>query len=555
MKAKYTAVQVLGVVIACLGLSVIGMQAVPRSQAIPSVPLSSLGLASDHAQQAAVIAANTPKFQIVGADGQDNTKKNVRLWDAMIQVRGSHLPNIAQQIGDCVSWGAAHAIDYLQAVQMVRGPPGFEFAQAFPPYIYGTSRVQVGKNQIRGDGSVGAWAAQALRDYGCLRSDAPQCPPYSGSIATSWGRSGPPQWALTEAKPFSVKSIAQVNSAEEARDAICNGYPVTIASSWWGTNRITPVDGRMVATRNTSWGHQQCIIGYDGSGRTPYFYVLNSWGENAHPAPLQNEPPGGYWVRFADIDHICKEGDSWALSSFEGFPADVIDWGQLLHRTVSASGPDVPHVETNGDGIMLESVFAIGIGLLLVLAGIALFRWAGTARKNLAAFAGFAGLLIGGGILNAQQPDFATASIRHEAKIDWSSAKHRSFASAPQLERVTDDMWGKALIRQAEPAKVVAERLPHPQALFFTQKSCVPCMAPKEYVRTNLVPLGWTAGEDELADFRIIDIEKYPSIAAKYKVEQTPTTVFLDRYGHEVERISGPNQQLDRWTKVMNRYR
>jgi hypothetical protein len=319
------------------GVGGLGWYLYPRSHAIPPVPLDQLGLVEDHAEQSELLAASLPPFMVVGADGQDNSTKNVRLWDAVVKLLGQHLPNVPQQIGDCVSWGAANAANYLQANNIIRGPPGYQLKPVYPPYIYGVSRVLVGRkhgSNFRGDGSIGAYAAEGVRDYGVLRSDVKDCPPYSGAIARMWGDKGPPQWAIDEAKQYLVKTIAQVKSAAEARDAICNGYPVTIASSWWGTTRIEVRDGRRVATRNTSWAHQQCVIGYDGSGPNKYFYVLNSWGPNAHPAPMQGEPPGGYWIRYEDLDRICREGDSWAFSSFDGFPAETINWDDLLRRRV-----------------------------------------------------------------------------------------------------------------------------------------------------------------------------------------------------------------------------
>jgi thiol-disulfide isomerase/thioredoxin len=548
-RAKYTAFQVLGIVLVCAGLSGLAYQAIPRPDSIPSVPLSELGLASDHSEKAAIVAADMPKFQIVGADGQDNTRKDVRLWKAMLDVRGSHHPNVAQQIGDCVSWGAANAVNYLQAVQIIRGPPGqFEWKPAYPPYIYGVSRVQVGRkhgSNFRGDGSIGAYAAEGVRDYGVLRADATKCPPYSGSIAKEWGAKGAPDWAIAEAKQFSVKTIAQVTSAEEARDAICNGYPVTIASGWWGTNRITNVDGRMVATRNTSWAHQQCLIGYDGSGREPYFYCLNSWGPNAHPQPLQGEPPGGYWIRFNDVDRICGEKDSWAMSSFDGFPAEAIDWDQLLRRTVSSNvGGGQPQAIEGG--IMLTSAWAIGLSILAIMLGLLLFRWAGIGRNRLVA--GLACMLCGVGIANAQQPDFGVAASRETEAIDWIAACERSESSespsvtATPSERITGDAWEECALRSRVviKTKVIETRKSRSaQAILFTAAWCAPCQPVKDHVVKKIVPQGWTASEDENADFRIVDTDKRPDIQRQYAVTTIPTVVYLGRDGREFKRLVG----------------
>lgn len=290
-------------------------------------------------EQAKPIVEAMPEFRIVGEVG-DNDDKNVRLWKAAIAVTGSHLPNYPQQVGDCVAFGAKNAVEYLQCVQMTRGPPA-SFRPIFPSYIYGTSRVQIGEGRLRGDGSVGAWAAKAVQQYGVLAADHDRCPEYSGSISREWGRNGPPEWALDEGRKWPVKTVAQVSTAEEAREALCHGYPLTVASSF-GSRDFRERDGRLVARGNGSWSHQMCLIAYDGSAPSGerYFYCLNSWGAKAHPAPLGDEPPGGFWITWDQCDRIVGQGDSFAFSAFEGFPAQELDFS--IFRTTRTEAPSWP---------------------------------------------------------------------------------------------------------------------------------------------------------------------------------------------------------------------
>jgi hypothetical protein len=322
----------------------LNLHQVSRPDSIPSVPIAQLGLAPDHAAKAELVAQGLPPFLIVGADGQDNSKRNVRLWDDVIAVNGEHLPNIAQLIGDCVSFGTAHAIEYLQCVQSNRGPPAGGYHPVSTMFLYGASRVTIGSehgSHFSGDGSVGAYAAEAANKLGVLPSDNPKCPTYNAANARDWGRRGPPQWALDAASSFKVQTVAQMKTTDDVRDAICNGYPVTICSQF-GTNTIRPQDGRMVAKHDASWGHCMCIVGYDGSGRQPYWYVLNSWGPDAHPAPLQGEPPGGFWIDQKTLAYIVdprKSGDCWAFSSFVGFPAQDLDLSPLRPRKVMRPVP------------------------------------------------------------------------------------------------------------------------------------------------------------------------------------------------------------------------
>jgi len=538
--------QWIGAVAMFVGAVGIGMSLQPRSHAIPSVPLSQLGLAEDHGERALLVAATMPKFQIVGAAaGEDNSKKNVRLWDCMLQLRGSHYPNVPQEVGDCVSWGAANALNYLQAVQLIRGPPANdEFHPAYPPWIYGASRVWVGRehgSRFSGDGSVGAYAAEALQKYGCLRSDHEKVPPYSGSIARQWGASGPPAWAKEVAKAYLVQTVAPVRSADEARDAICNGFPVTIASGWWGTTDIPVVDGRRVARRNTSWGHQQCLIGYDGSGREPYFYCLNSWGPNAHPAPLQNEPPGGYWIRARDVEHICGEGDSWAFSSFDGFPSEGIDWDKLTRRPVASLGMP-PKIES-GSGSMEVAMFASLCGCVCVcMLGLMLFLRGGRRLGVTSAIA--IGALSVGLSCDVDAQDFrgaATRSVPVESveadPVGWHVAATRS-AVVVEAAVNCDQLWQTAACRVED--VVAAEKKQKAQVLVFIRAvGCSDCDKERSYLEHKIKPLGWDVGSNPDADFRIVDVLKDPVLTQKYGVQVVPTAIYVTDAGREVERQEG----------------
>jgi hypothetical protein len=286
------------------------------------------------------LVAEMPQFVIRGC-ADDNTKKSVLLWKYTKALNGGeHLPNYAQQIGDCVSFGAKNAVNYLQASQLAREWAHNEFRPVFPPYIYGISRVQIGGGRLgNGDGSLGVWAAKGVQQYGVLAADAEGCPTYSGSVAKQWGRSGPPQKLIDIAKQTLVKTVSPVRSAQDVCDAITNYYPVTIASNF-GTSTIREKNGRMVARWDGSWAHQMAIVGYlyDEDTDERLFYVLNSWGERAHPAPLGDEPPGGFWITWADCDRIVKQGDSFAFSSFDGFPAqDELDF-RIFTQPAQAAG-------------------------------------------------------------------------------------------------------------------------------------------------------------------------------------------------------------------------
>lgn len=315
------------------GFTLLGIQCSGKFEVTPEE--ARYGWAGPEAvEEAAPIVAEMPPFEITDEEGravkQDNRLANVRLWKYVLDARGEHLANVPQQVGDCVSWGAANVANYLQYVQISQGKQAV-FRPAFPPYIYGTARHQVGKDRLRGDGCVGAWAAKAVTQYGALAADEEGVPAYSGAIARQWGASGPPAQFVDAGSKTLIRATSPIRTAEECRDAICNGYPVTIASNWGGLMKPPTIDGRLVNRRVTTWNHQMCVIGYDGeTGSRAYFYVLNSWGAAAHGTPPDNAPPGGFWISAAELESIVKQGDSFAFSNFDGFQSrDLFNvWGK-----------------------------------------------------------------------------------------------------------------------------------------------------------------------------------------------------------------------------------
>ena len=223
-----------------------------------------------------------------------------------------------------MSWGWSNGCTYALAQN-----PDARLERVFPPAIYGFARVDIGGGKLDGDGAIGAWAAEAVSDLGVVSERGPPrgLPRYSGRLAKQWGDSpGPPREVREEARRHRVR-VQKVSSASDVMDAICNGYPVPICSSF-GTKSIRERWGRQVAAWDDSWMHCMCVIAYDG--RTArgqrLFYILNSWGPDAHPTPLQGEPPGGFWVTWDDMDRIARMGDSFAVSGFDGFNVNDLDF-------------------------------------------------------------------------------------------------------------------------------------------------------------------------------------------------------------------------------------
>lgn len=259
------------------------------------------------------------KFQISGK-GPD--KPGPSIWRLAKRVNDNkNLPTWYQQVGDCCSMGATQVIDYLQIAQVVSGKDGtIEYHPVFPPYIYGISRTakDCGNRSLYGDGSTGAWTATACKNHGVLFCDDEGVPKYSGSIARSWGSSGPPAKFQELAKDNCVKSIARLTTVDELRDALMNYHFCTIASSW-GFD-VGKRAGYKIYSKSGSWAHQMCFIAWMDDP-FPAAFRLNSWGDSTGPS-LHGEPLGGAWQPAESIKKELTTGvELYAYSQFDGFPA------------------------------------------------------------------------------------------------------------------------------------------------------------------------------------------------------------------------------------------
>lgn len=242
--------------------------------------------------------------------------KTTLLYKAFKEVIGSYPAYVAQKIGDCVSMGFGHGVDLLQCVEIAMGGEAEAFEYTSTEAVYGMARVDIGGGRLgNGDGAVGAWAAKAVSTIGTVsRKVAGE---YSGERAKSWGRSGVPADIKSQAGAHKVKTVSLVASWEEAKVAIANGYPVTICSDQGFTmNR----DANGFCRPSGSWNHCMLLCGFR-EDEHPGGFIFQSWGPDTPSGPLSLDQPGNtFCAETSVVDRMIRQGDSWALSAFDGYP-------------------------------------------------------------------------------------------------------------------------------------------------------------------------------------------------------------------------------------------
>lgn len=254
-----------------------------------------------------------------------------------VEVDHSLIVNGYLATSQCVGNGGGQAVWYLSAVEVVRLKDPEQVLLPFYLLPYGMSRKRGGLGG-RGEGSFGSAFAEAIKLDGILpfNTEGLEQPDFRDGV--TWGRNVELKWSdgasisenwLQKSRKHLVKTVSKINSSDDARSAIRNYYPITIASAWGGM-MDPPLSGDPAVRLNrrvTTWHHQMCVIGWwEHPTLGELYYVLNSWGPRTHGTPAGDEPPGGFWIKASDMDWICKTGECYAFSQFSGFPAQKFSW-------------------------------------------------------------------------------------------------------------------------------------------------------------------------------------------------------------------------------------
>lgn len=262
-----------------------------------------------------------------------------------------------QLIGDCTSWGAAHAVYCQESVAWTLG------ASAEPPLmpsteaIYGGARCQAMNRSFAGwsDGATGFGCAKWLQNWGVVyRQPLPDLgldlTKYDPNLAKQWGAYGaggekgrPGLEALAKKSP--CRHVVAVRTWAELAAALEAGFPVTLASSQGFDSRLGP-SGIMEASG--TWMHQMVAIAirYRANGSPDdCVLILNSWGPN-WCGPYENRwpddmPAGSFWARRRVVEGML--GDAWAIGDVKtGFEWRDLHNGNWLQPVPPEARPAAP---------------------------------------------------------------------------------------------------------------------------------------------------------------------------------------------------------------------
>jgi hypothetical protein len=226
--------------------------------------------------------------------------------------------NERQVTGDCVSHSTRNACDVSRAVEIdLHNERESWIARGATELIYGF-------RSHAGQGMSCARAAEFVTKYGgvVVRKNYPgiiDLTKYQGMLGAGWGARGLPDKVINLASKHKIKTVSLVRTVEEARDALANGYGLSVCSSYGFSNKR---DKKGFARVSGSWAHAMAWIACDDTNGEPAFLVQNSWGLwNSGGHPEWGPIPDGSFLIHADVAaSMLKQNGSYAFSDFDGFP-------------------------------------------------------------------------------------------------------------------------------------------------------------------------------------------------------------------------------------------
>jgi hypothetical protein len=223
---------------------------------------------------------------------------------------------------NCVSHATRNAVDITRSCEIIDGEREDFVARGATEGIYGS-------RGHGGEGMTCSGAAKFVNQTGgiLLRQkygdyDLSQ---YS-AVGGRWGRSGVPKELVQYAQKHQVKTISLINTIDQARDAIANGYSISVCSNSGFSSRR---DKYGIAVRSGSWGHAMAWIGMDDTHEVhneTLFLVQNSWGVWNNGEKRLDQPEGSFWIRERDAAEMLGQNGSWVFSDVNGFPPRKVTW-------------------------------------------------------------------------------------------------------------------------------------------------------------------------------------------------------------------------------------
>ena len=288
-----------------------------------------------HAAHHAAVAS-MPVFAVPGA-ARDPVPQPLRLTDCwrhelVVAALGRPFTRWHQLTGSCVWAGGTNAAASVIFLDVIRRREPERIILPFGLHAYGESRRLAGMRG-RGEGSLGSTFAKAVQTVGLLDSRTEGLPQPHEDDGYCYSEAVELQWSDGVAVPAAVKELgshhpirtaAPCTSAADAWSAVVNGYACSLAYGWYvGRARVQGTPPVLVGTFDSRGGHQVSLQGvWDHPEFGPLFLMQNNWPASVYPADPAGGAPCSCWLRERDVQAACLNGEVYAFSQYDGYPAN-----------------------------------------------------------------------------------------------------------------------------------------------------------------------------------------------------------------------------------------
>ena len=272
-----------------------------------------------------------PKFQQFGYNGSGEGQ-TVLLYESLLKYDPEAFTE-RQVTGDCTSHGTRNGVDMARAYEIDK----LGEVEAF--VLRGATEAVYGYRGHGGQGMSVVRAMEYISEVGGLAirknyTDAGiDFSKYDPKEAIQWGRSGGTPKRLNDLISSNrVVTISLINSAEEARDAISNGFAIVSGSQHSFASKRDEYG--FAARDGKKWGHCTAWGGLatlkdltngKNPSEEPCFLYINSWGDwNGGPKGKYNIPDGSFWITKDDAEFMIRQKQTYAVGQVQGFKAEKI---------------------------------------------------------------------------------------------------------------------------------------------------------------------------------------------------------------------------------------
>ena len=237
------------------------------------------------------------------------------------------------ECGSCVAHTGVLAWDIRTAINIVKSGSIQPAERADVMSVYWGSRNEIGGGRIRGQGSVNAWAAQWLKQYGAIpkrKYQSADLSKYDPSVCCGRQSSqGVPDDLEPIARENQIDGFDQVKTFDEAVYAIDNEMPVMIASDQ-GFSMQLDADGfgtpLLPITPRNAWLHSQVAAAYELTPKR-CLWLVNHWGL------CYRGGPAGWCRAIMKVsepiaNYMLSSGDCWAVRG-GGYKPNRLDFSSL----------------------------------------------------------------------------------------------------------------------------------------------------------------------------------------------------------------------------------